>query len=246
MDIEKIFNLQDILIADENEEYVIITTKRNFLNPNSSLYVRPRYVKTKDILSQIRTEDVVKNITKNMDFMEKRLSKNNCNYNQIEERITAGILIKRDKYNQLCEMTHHYSKDELLNTDVIDSSILAWAIHNVVELSPYMMGYTTQDNKYESSYAVVEPAKFVHIKQLCNYMATLGYKVDVVKTSSDILKQRVIGNGSDPYQTLCSMILNNQGIYTDGIEHGYTTNVVITESNVNNRTNKPVRLVRKR
>ena len=41
------------------------------------------------------------------------------------------------------------------------------------------------------------------------------------------------------------MLLNNQGIYTNGIKYGYTTDVVITESN-NNRVNKPVRLVKKR
>lgn len=245
MDIEKMFNLKEILVTDENEQYVIITTKRNFLNSDSSLYVKPRYVKIKDILSTINTETVVKNIIKNMELMEQKLSEKDCNYQRIEERMTAGILIKRDKYDALYEMTKFYTEQELLNTDVINSSILTWGIHNVIHLSPYMMRYNKQDDKYEMGYAVAEPSNFVNIQSLYNNMISQGYRIDMVKSSTDILRENITKKEKDPYQALCSLILSNQGIYTDGIKRNYNTDLIISQNN-NSRANKPLRFVRKR
>lgn len=244
MDIEKIFNLKDILIKDDNEQYVIISTKRNFLNEDSRLHVKPTYVKIKDILSEINTEKAADNIIQNMTTMEQRLSDTDCDYQRIEERISTGILIKRDKYDALYEMTKNYSERELLGTNVIDNSILAWGILNVVQLSPYMMRYR-KNNKYEAAYTVVEPSSFVNVNYLCNYMRSLGYNVDIVKSSTDILRKSIMEKDKDPYQTLCSLILNNQGIYTNGIQYEYGTDIIITQNN-NYKVNKRTNLIRTR
>ena len=35
------------------------------------------------------------------------------------------------------------------------------------------------------------------------------------------LRKSIMEKDKDPYQTLCSLILNNQGIYTNGIKYEY-------------------------
>lgn len=247
MDIEKIFNLKDILITDMNKQYVVLTTKRNFLNEDSPLFVKPRYKRIEEILSQIRTDDAIENIEMHMQRMKEKLESRYCNFNKIEERITVGILMERDKYEQIHQKTKNYSDEEVLHTNIIDMDILKWTIHNVVEIYPYMMRYNDENNsskQYQSGYVVVEPSKLINFKDLCNVLAGLGYKIDLLKGSGELLKEQDLSRSNDePYRKLCALLLNNKGVYTDGIEYGYSTDIVIVSNNKSNDIkNKPVRV----
>lgn len=247
MDIEKIINLKDILVNDMDKQYVILLTKRSFLNEHSPIYVKPRYIKLKDILLQIKTDEATQNIDKHIKKMETKMELENCGFDRIEECITAGIIMDKQKYDEIHNKTKNYSDKEILNTDIINMDILKWTIHNVIAIYPYALRYATDNNnsmEYKTSHVVVEPSKLICLKELCNSLTNLGYKVDLLKGSTEILKERNFSSSKvDPYKELCSFLLNNKGVYTNGIGHDYATNLVVVSNKKNNLKNSsPVRV----
>ena len=234
MNIEELMNLKEILLVQKSEDQcVVISTKRSFLPEYSNLYVRPMYARKSEIESEINTARAIEKTEKNIEeLLRNAIRYYNYNSQKIEESFTTGIVLDREKYEQICEKLHKYSEKEILTKDICDSEIFSAVMHNIVELQPYMMKHyndiPTKTGALFTEHVCVEPTIFVEFDKFYEKMKKLGYTININKESTD-------SKTNDPYEKLFLSMMENS---EESINTKYCNDLVITVNLIENNSIK--------
>lgn len=205
MNIEELMGLKELLMKQKNEDQcVVISNKRSFLPEDSSLFIKPLYTRKSVILSNINTNRAIEKVEKNIEeVLTNAIKYYGYNSQKIEEIFTMGIILDRDKYEQICEKLRKHSEIDILTKDICDKEILESALSNIIELHPYLLKHyndeVNENGEFHKIHACADFATYIEFNQFYNKIKELGYKLSIDKENK---KQSEFVGNDNPYQKL--------------------------------------------
>ena len=186
MNIEELMGLKELLMKQKNEDQcVVISNKRSFLPEDSSLFIKPLYTRKSVILSNINTNRAIEKVEKNIEeVLTNAIKYYGYNSQKIEEIFTMGIILDRDKYEQICEKLRKHSEIDILTKDICDKEILEATLPNIIELHPYLLkNYKNIDSWYRED--DIEYTRWFGLTDLYNlkiYITSLQQKTEQLES----------------------------------------------------------------
>ena len=192
MNIEELMGLKELLMKQKNEDQcVVISNKRSFLPEDSSLFIKPLYTRKSVILSNINTNRAIEKVEKNIEeVLTNAIKYYGYNSQKIEEIFTMGIILDRDKYEQICEKLRKHSEIDILTKDICDKEILEATLPNIIELHPYLLkNYNDEADKktgeFYTTHICADFATYIDFNQFYNKVKELGYKTSINKENKE-------------------------------------------------------------